>query len=143
LVFGAQAAVEGAALVGAGAEGARQPGRLAVVVTVVVGDVGADEIVEGAVLGAAFAEVDAPVLDDDLGVHDAAALRAEAAGGAEVGVVAELHGGIIPLSFSREPCRALSGARERAPRLADKRAATPRPGRRRSRPRTRPLPLRS
>src|SRR5262249_24748801 len=60
---------------------------------IVIGDVGADEIVEGAVFGAMLAEVDAAVLYHDLGVHDAAAPRAEAAGGAEVGVVAELHRG--------------------------------------------------
>src|SRR5207237_441123 len=68
-----------------------EPSRLAEFVAVVIGDVGADEVVEGAVFGAALAEVDALALDDDLGVDEAPALWAQAARAAEIGVVAEVH----------------------------------------------------
>src|SRR5437868_3523241 len=102
-VLGAEAAVVGAALVGAGAERPRQAGRLAVLVAVVVGDVRADEVLDDAVLGAALAEVAAAGADDDLGIDEAAALRAEAAGGAQKGVIAQLHPCCPPLSLVCEP----------------------------------------
>src|SRR5262249_48709442 len=70
----------------------RQAGGLAVFVAIVIGDVGADEVVEDAVLGTALAEVDALTLDDDLGVHEPAAGGAQAARAAQVGVIAEVHG---------------------------------------------------
>jgi len=78
LVLGAQAAVVGAAPVRLGAVGARQAGRLAVLVAVEVGDVGADEVFDGAVFGAALAEVDAAVANDDLRIQQPTAVRAAA-----------------------------------------------------------------
>ena len=91
-MFGTKAAIVGAALVGAGAVGARRARRLAEFVAVVIGNVGADEVFDEAVFGAALTEVDAAVADDDLGVHQPAALGTETAGGPEEGVIADVHG---------------------------------------------------
>ncbi len=92
-VFGTKPAVVGAALVGAGAVGARRTCGLAEFAAVVVGNVGADEVFDEAVFGAALTEVDAAVADDDFGVHQATALRTKTPGGPEKGVVAHVHGG--------------------------------------------------
>jgi len=54
---------------------------------------GADQLLDDAVFGAALAEVDAAAADDDLGVHEPAALGAQAVGGPEEGVIAKVHTG--------------------------------------------------
>src|SRR5205823_11622438 len=83
LVFGTQPAVIGATLVVAGAELARQAGGLVELVAVVVIHVGADEVFDQAVFGAALAKVDAPVADDDLRFDAPPAVRTQAVRGAE------------------------------------------------------------
>src|SRR5579872_3328463 len=87
LVFGAKPAVVGAALVRYGSVGARLAGRLAKLVAVIVRDIGANEILNGPVLRAALAEVDAAVAHDDLGIDEPSAAGAQAARGSEVGVI--------------------------------------------------------
>lgn len=77
-VVGADAAIEREALVGQRAVRGRGAGRLIELVAVEIADVGEDEVVEGAVLGALLTEVDPALLHDDLGIHDPPALRAEA-----------------------------------------------------------------
>ena len=49
------------------------------------------EIFHETVLGAVLAEVDALVADNDLGVEEEPAMGAEAARGAEIDVIAEVH----------------------------------------------------
>ncbi len=93
LVLGAQAAVEGAALVRLDAELRRHLAGQAVLHLVVLRHVGADEILADAVRRAALAEVDPAPLGDDLGRHERQALRAEALGHAQKRVVAQFcHG---------------------------------------------------
>ena len=70
--------------------------RLAQLITVVVGHVRANEILDDAVLGAALAEVDAALPDDDLGIDEPPALGAEAACRAQERVVAKLHPAFLP-----------------------------------------------
>ncbi len=91
LVFGAQAAVVGAALGGVGAKRPRHACRLAVLVAVVVGHVRTDEILDETVLRAALAEIDAAVAHDDLGINQAPAFRTQAVRGSEEDVIAQLH----------------------------------------------------
>src|SRR5205085_9786487 len=96
LVFGTEAAVVRAAAVGGDAVAARLAGGLVELVPLVVGDIRADEVLDQPMLGAALAEVDAAVADDDLGVHEPPAVRAEALGQAAEGVVAEEHKRTFP-----------------------------------------------
>src|SRR5262249_42309353 len=91
LVLGAQAAVVRTALVRRRAVRARQAGRLAELVAVVVRDVGADEILDGAVLRTLFAEINAALADNDLRLDEPPALRTEAAGRAKKRVVTKAH----------------------------------------------------
>src|SRR5205814_1979096 len=92
---GAEAAVVGAAFVGAGAKRARRSSGLAEFVAIVIRHVGTDHVLDEAVFRAAFAEVDAAGADDDLGVHEPATRGAEAASGPEEGVVAQVHGAAL------------------------------------------------
>ena len=91
LVFGTQAAVIGAALVGASAEGPGQAGRLAELVAIVPGDVGADEVLDEAVLGAVLAEIDTALAGDDLGIDEPPAVGTQTSRRAEEGVVSQIH----------------------------------------------------
>src|ERR1700722_17605426 len=90
-VFGADAAIVGAALVWKRAVDARLASRLAELMAVIIGDVGADEVLERAVFGASFAEVDAARADNDLGLDQSPAVRAEAASRTQVSVIAHIH----------------------------------------------------
>ena len=92
-MLGAEAAVEGAALVGLDAVPRRHLAGEAVLHLIVLRNVGADEILADAVRRAALAEVDAAPLGDDLGRHQRQAIGTEALGHAQEGVVAQLcHG---------------------------------------------------
>src|SRR5580700_76119 len=90
LMFRAEAAVVGTALIRLGSEDARQAGGLAKFMAVVVSDVRADEVVHAPVLRTLLAEVDPLAADDDLGIDKAAAGRAKAPGGPEKDVVAQV-----------------------------------------------------
>ena len=58
---------------------------------IIVGDIGADEILDQAMLGTAFAKVNAAVAGDNFGVHQPSAMRAEATRGTELDVITKLH----------------------------------------------------
>src|SRR5262249_28149746 len=87
LVLGTQTTVERAAPVACRAESLRQARGLVEVMAVEVGRVRADEVLHRAVVWAVFAEVDAVITDDDLGIHESAAVRAQAASGAAKRVI--------------------------------------------------------
>src|SRR5262249_45638396 len=72
-------------------EGPGQARRLTELMPVVIGHIGTDEVFENPVFGALLAKVDAAVADDDLGVDEPAAVRAQRAGGAKESVIAQLH----------------------------------------------------
>jgi hypothetical protein len=110
-MFGAKAAVKGAAFVGSDAIGLGEASGLAEFMAIIIGDVGADEILDQAMLGTAFTKVNAALACDNLGVHQSPAMRAEATRGAEVDVIAELHdwssfwGIVIPTMAEETGCR--------------------------------------
>src|SRR5206468_990275 len=91
LMIGTQPAIVRAALLDLRAVGVRLPGGLAEFVPVVIGDVRADKVLDQAVLRTLLAEVDPTISCDDLRIDDAPAMRAEAAGRAEEGVIAKVH----------------------------------------------------
>src|SRR5579875_354 len=67
-VFGTQPAVIGTAALDLGAVSMGKAGRLAQFMSIEISDIGTDKILDQAVFGAALAEVNAPVADDDLGI---------------------------------------------------------------------------
>lgn len=100
-VFGTQAAIIRTTAFGLGAVNARHSRRLAVFVAIVISDIGANEIFDEAVFGAAFAEINAAIPDYDFGIDQAATTRTQAARGAEICVIAELHN---PITFQPSSC---------------------------------------
>jgi len=109
-MFRAKSTIVGAAFIGFDAIFLRDPGRLVVVMFVVVVDIGADEIFHHAMFGALFAKIDAPIPGYDLRVDQSAAMGTEAAGGSQENIISRLHGGLsgkgdirfLPLDVSYE-----------------------------------------
>jgi hypothetical protein len=61
-------------------------------VPVIVGHIGTDEILKGAMFRAVLAEVNALAANDDFGIHEPPAGRTQAASRAQEGVISEFHG---------------------------------------------------
>ena len=70
-------------------------------VPIVVGDIGANEVLDQAVFGTALAEINAAVADDNLGIDESGS-SADKLRGAEIDVIANRHGPVTPRPSRKE-----------------------------------------
>src|SRR5690242_18418693 len=90
-MFGTQATIVRTPLLRSRAEHARQPSGLSVLVPVVIGHIGTDEVLDRAMLRALFTQIHALPADDDFRLEQPPTAGTEAAGHSQVGVITEIH----------------------------------------------------